>query len=118
MTFLKWQTSVSIEKHRFHEHTVLPLTALTQFEVGRIALCGMEGRITQDDHASIDLANQPLKGVIRHIGRGTVPPHHQAILVHQQAEFAPDNPAMVGQAFATNLLGLRPSRMGWISSMP
>ena len=89
---------------RFNKHAVLPLTALTQFEVGRIAFCGMEGRITQDDHASIDLANQPLKGVICHIGRATVPPHHQAILVHQQAELAPDNPAMVGQTFPTNLL--------------
>src|SRR6059058_2377715 len=30
---------------RFDEHAVLPLAALTQFEVEWIALCGMEGRI-------------------------------------------------------------------------
>src|SRR5678815_4315160 len=35
---------------RLHEHTVLPCAALTQFEVGRIALSGMEGHITQDNH--------------------------------------------------------------------
>src|SRR2546422_10809149 len=33
-------------EHRLDQHTVLPLTARTQFEVGRIALRGMEGRIT------------------------------------------------------------------------
>ena len=30
---------------RFDEHAVLPLAALTQFEVEWIALCGMEGRV-------------------------------------------------------------------------
>jgi hypothetical protein len=34
-----------------------------------------------------------------------LPPHYQAILVHQQTEFPADNPAMVGQAFVANLLG-------------
>ena len=68
-------------EHCLHEHTVLPLAAWTQFEVGRIPLRGMEGGIAQDDHASVDLPNQPLKGIIGDIGRCTVPPYHQAILV-------------------------------------
>jgi Protein of unknown function (DUF2652) len=89
---------------RLHEHPVLPLPPLTQFEIGRIALGSMEAGITQDDHAAVDLPNQPLKRVICDIGRATVPPHHQAILVQQQTEFTPDNPAMVGQAFPANLL--------------
>src|SRR6266487_6187700 len=50
-------------EHRLDEHTVLPRAARTQFEVGRIALGGMEGGIAQDDHAAVDLTNQPLKGV-------------------------------------------------------
>src|SRR6266702_2166821 len=41
---------------RLHEHTVLPRATLTQFEVGRIPLGGMESGIAQDDHASIDLS--------------------------------------------------------------
>ena len=45
---------------RFHQHAVLPLTTLTQFEVGRIALGGMEGGITQDNHPAINLPNEPL----------------------------------------------------------
>src|SRR5437870_12957619 len=38
-------------EHRLHEHAVLPLAALTQFQVAGIPLRGMEAGITQDDHA-------------------------------------------------------------------
>src|SRR6266511_4153530 len=92
-------------EHRLHQHTVLPLAALTQFEVGRIALRGMEAGITQDDHLFFDLSNQPLKGVICDIGGGTLPRHDQPPLVEPQTEFAPDNPAMIREAFAADLLG-------------
>ena len=65
----------------------------------------MEARVAQDDHALFELPNQPLKGVIGDIGGGTRPPHHEAILVQQQTEFTPNNPAMVRHAFAADLLG-------------
>src|SRR5215471_5524084 len=52
-------------EHRLDEHTVLPLTALAQFEVGRIALGGMECRITQDNHPLFNLANEPLKALMK-----------------------------------------------------
>ena|SRR5437660_930878 len=51
-------------EHRLHQHTVLPLTALTQFEVAGIPLRGMEAGVAQDDHPPINLLNQPLKGVV------------------------------------------------------
>src|SRR6266568_1607394 len=57
-------------QHREHcldEHTVLPLAALTQFEVAGIPLRGMEGGITQDNHLFFKLPHQPLKGVISDI---------------------------------------------------
>src|SRR5215471_10679620 len=63
-------------EHRLDEHTILPRAALTQFEVRRVPLGSMEGGITQDDHASVDLPNDPLKGIIGDIGRCTVPPYH------------------------------------------
>ena len=68
-------------EHRLHQHAVLPFPPLAHFEVGGIALCRMEARIAQDDHASVKLPNQPLKGIICNIGRGTVPPHDQPPLV-------------------------------------
>ena len=49
-------------EHRLHQHAVLPLAALTQFEVRGIALRRMEGGITQDNHALFKLPNEPLKG--------------------------------------------------------
>jgi len=73
--------------------------------MARLPLGGMEGGIAQDDHPSVNLANEPLKGVSSDMGRGTIPPHHQAIRIQQQTEFPPDHPAMVGQAFAPDLLG-------------
>src|SRR5215471_18811808 len=51
-------------EHRLHQHTVLPCTTLTQFEVGGIALRGMEAGVTQDNHPSVNVSNEPLKGVI------------------------------------------------------
>src|SRR5712691_4598336 len=36
-------------EHRFNQHAVLPLAALTQFEVGRIPRGSMEGGIAQDN---------------------------------------------------------------------
>src|SRR6266850_7974130 len=65
-------------EHRFDEHTVLPLTALTQFEVGGIALRRMETGVAQDNHAPVDLANEPLKGIVCDIGGITRPPHDRA----------------------------------------
>jgi hypothetical protein len=50
------------------------------------------------------LPDQALKGVIRHIGGRTVPRHNELPLIEQQTEFAPDNPAMIGEAFAADLL--------------
>jgi hypothetical protein len=94
-------------EHRLHQHAVLPLAALTQLEVGGIPLRRMEGGITQNNHLLFELPNEPLKGVIRDIGGGTRPRHHQAILVQQQAQFLADNPAMIREAFAADLLRKR-----------
>ena len=92
-------------EHRRDEHTVLPLAPRTQFEIARIALRRMEGRITQDYHAFFALPNQPLKGVIRDVGGRTCPRHDASPLIEEQTQFAPDNPAVVREAFATDLLG-------------
>src|SRR2546421_3624774 len=88
-----------------YQHAVLPLPPLTQFEVGGVALGGMKAGITQDNHPPIKLLNQPLKVVIRDIGRATGPPHDQSPLIEEQTEFPTDNPAVIREAFPANLLG-------------
>jgi len=92
-------------EYRFDKHAVLPLAALTQFEVGWIPLRSMEAGVAQDNHPLFKLPNLPLKGIVCDIGRGTRPGHHQPPLIQQQTEFPPDNPAMIREAFAADLLG-------------
>jgi hypothetical protein len=89
---------------RSQEHTVFPLAALTQFEVAGSPRRGMEAGVAQDDHPPINLLHQPLQGVVRNIGGGTRPPHDHPPLIEQQTEFAADNPAVIGEAFAAALL--------------
>src|SRR5262245_14116134 len=91
-------------EHRLHQHAVLPLTALTQFEVGGIALGGMKTGVAQDNHLLFELPNEPLKGIVRHIGCVTCPTHDQPPLIEQQTEFAADDPAVIRHAFAADLL--------------
>src|SRR5712671_1901413 len=64
-------------EYRFYQQAVLPLAPLTEFEVGGIALRGIEAGVTQDNHLFFELSNEPLKGVIRDIGGGTLPCHDQ-----------------------------------------
>src|SRR6266436_8001085 len=61
--------------------------------------------LPESHHLVFALANEPLKRVVRDIGRVACPPHDQPPLIEQQTEFAADNPAMIGEALATNLLG-------------
>src|SRR5262252_5879332 len=78
---------------RLHQHAIFPLAPLTEFQVGGIALRGMEGSITQDNHPPIDLLNQPLKGVIRHIGGCTRPPLRIPVIpATQSGAKLPPNP--------------------------
>jgi len=72
----------------------------------------MKGGITQDNHALLKLSNEPRKGVIRYMGRGTVPRDDQAILIQQQTEFPPDHPARMREAFAADLVGAPAFRHG------
>jgi hypothetical protein len=62
--------------------------------IAHVRVCGGAGRVT---------VGSTRKGVVRGIGRGTRPPHDQPPLIEEQTEFAPNNPAMVGQAFAPDL---------------
>src|SRR2546427_7902710 len=92
-------------EHRLHQHTVLPRATLTQFEIARIALGGMETGVTQDNHLVFALLNQPLQGVIRAMGRGTRPSHDQPPLIEQETQFPPDERRMSREAVPADLLG-------------
>src|SRR4029453_15055281 len=56
---LQMTTERENREHPLPQHTVFPLPGLTQFEIGGIALRGMEAGITQDNHLLLTLSNQP-----------------------------------------------------------
>src|SRR5437016_12347587 len=46
-------------EHRLYQHAVLPLATLTQFEIARIPLRGMETGVAHDKPGPVDLSSQP-----------------------------------------------------------
>src|SRR5947209_8560025 len=84
-------------EYRLHRDAVRPYGPLTQLEIARIAVGGMEAGITQDAPALAKLPKQPLKHVVREIGGVTRPRHRQAVLVQQQSGCAADSSAMIGE---------------------
>src|SRR3989442_8623743 len=92
-------------EHRLDEHAVLPLPALTQFQVAGIPLRGMEAGVAQDYHPPINLLNQPLKGVVRDIGGVPHPPHAQSPRGQEQNDLPAATPAMDPHAVSATTLG-------------
>jgi hypothetical protein len=92
-------------QHRCNAYAIMPLAPLTACEVGRIPHCDMERGITQENHTVFTLLHEALKGIVCDSGRGTVPRDDHAVLLHHKTSCAADNPAMVRQACAADLLG-------------
>jgi len=89
---------------RLHQHPVLPRSSMAPFAGGRRPRCSLADGIAQDEQAAVALPPQPLARLGRRMGRRTVPPHHQALVVHPEPEVPVDSPALLGQAFAPALL--------------
>ena len=100
-------------KHGFDQHPVIPGAARAKFQVGRIALTGVEAGIGQDDHAVLKLLDQGLKPGIVGVGRCPQPTDDFTPLVDQQTELAADDPPMIGESLATDL-GWAPSFANWM----
>src|SRR6266540_5634888 len=105
-------------EHGLHQHALLPFPPLTQFEVARITLRSMEARIAQNNHALLTLPNQPLKRIIRSIGGGTRPRHHQPYWFSSRQSLPPTIHRWWDRPLRPICWGLRPSRIGWMSSIP
>lgn len=110
--FLEMTHAGHHRQHGLHQPPRIPVPALAELEMGRVAFLGMKGGTTQDDHPSVKLLNPRREGRIRGISSGTVPRHYSPQVVEHQAELAPDNPAMLGFAFAADLLGTPPFPQG------
>src|SRR5919106_1145866 len=91
-------------KHCFYRHAFVPLPPLTQLEVGWVSYFGMESGVGPDHHLIFKPLEQMLKMGIVDVGGGTIPSRHHAQVVEEQAELAPDNPAMIGFPFLPHLV--------------
>ena len=92
-------------KHRFHCHPRIPLPTPANQRIGRISRRPVKSSVRKHNHWPIVLLQQRMKGPARHIGGGTVPVANQSELVHDGAQLAADNPAMIRDAFASDLSG-------------
>jgi len=117
-------TVADLREHReggLDEHAVIPGAARADLQVGRIALFAPERRISEDDHALGEAGDELVKGTV--VGVGGVPASgaQQAPLVENHAEFAADDPAVVGHALAPDAreatAALLPVRMGQLHTI-
>jgi hypothetical protein len=69
-------------------------------------------RIGQDDHLLIKLRNQRVKMRVVDIGGSAVPGTNLAPLIHDETEFAADNPAMIALPLRADLGGAAPFPYG------
>ena len=97
-------------EHGFDQHAVVPGAAWAEFQVGRIALGGVEAGIGQDDHAVLEPLDQGLKPGIVGMGRRPQPADDLTPLIDQQTQFAADDPPMIGESLPTDL--------GWAAAFP
>ena len=91
-------------EHSFDHHALVPLAPFTEFEIGGVSLTGMETHITQDDYLVFKPLNQGLKAGIVNIGGIPIPGRYQTQMIEHQAEFAFQEPAMIGFPLLSDLL--------------
>ena len=98
---------------RFDQHPVVPGPARTDLEVGRVALAGVEARVTQDQHPVLEDLDQRVKQGIVNVGRRPQPADDAAPLVDQQTQFVADDPPVVGDSLPADWSGTAsfPNRM-------
>lgn len=87
-------------QHSLDQHPSIPGTARTELEIGRVTILSMKAGITQNDHLLLKGFNQGMESAIWGIRASTVPGHHQPQVIEQQAQVAPDDPAVIGFALA------------------
>ena len=91
-------------KNSFLNHAGVPLSPPTDFEIIRMPILFLEPFVSKYNHI-LDIALDKLlkPRTIVNIGRIDIPIHNQPDVVEHQAQFAPDNPPFVGDAFLPDL---------------
>ena len=88
-------------KDRLNDHPLAPSFAGTHFQVGRIAGFGMKALVAEDDPLLLEASDHRMKDRIMDLGRIPIPIDSPAPLIDDNAELAPDDPAVIGPSFLT-----------------
>ena len=107
--FLEMTDERQHREHRLHHHPVLPPPSGANCSVRRVTFRTMKSTIGQNNHLLRKLCDEGAKLMsVINIGGGTVPRHHETILIEQQAQFTADNPTVVRNACASDLIRCAP----------
>jgi hypothetical protein len=101
-------------KYSLNQHTYIPLTALTQAQIGGMPIHLIEGGVRKDDHLVRHVVHQTLEGAaVIDVSRVARPANDQAEVIDQVTQLAAYDPAMVGFTLFADLLGAAslPNRM-------
>src|ERR1041385_9198637 len=94
-------------QHRFDHHPLVPFTTAANLQVGRICSPAPKMTIGQHDHPYLFtlciLPDQPSKGAVMDVCDTRTPINHKAPLVEHKAELGSYDPAMVREAFSSDL---------------
>ena len=90
-------------KDRLKDHPLAPCFTGTPFQIGRVAGFCMKAVVAEDDPRLLDASDQRMKDRIMDLGRIPIPIDDPARLIDYNAELAPDDPAVIGQSFLTDL---------------
>ena len=91
-------------EHCLHPHTLVPLTTLAEFEVGRVSVFGMKACISEDDHLVFKLGDKVLEASVVDIGGVTVPGCNQSQVIEHQTQLASHYPSVIGLALLAYLM--------------
>src|SRR5512139_676721 len=95
-------------QHGLDYPPVIPLASPTDFEVVRIAGSGMKAGITQHPHPVATGLRENLEMDIGSVSGGPPPADDESPAVPQHPQLDADDPAVVGDALATHLVGAAP----------
>ncbi len=102
---------ITERQHRqdsFDHHPHIPRPAWTDLEIGWGACVGMKASVSTDNHLLFKLLDERLEDRIRDVRRVARPADDQTQLIQQQAEFTANNPAMIRDSVASDLMRRAP----------
>ena len=105
-------------KDGFNQHSVVPLTFRTNFQILRLTRSAAKTSVRQNNHLLRNGFTKRQKGLVGNIGGRHRPISNQPELVRQQAKFAADNPTPGGVTFFADSSPLRLMRLSnWVTQL-